>query len=409
MARCLRPRAGIARGIAAISLCVLLVPLLASARPSAQPDGVWSGTWKTEWGTLRLIQRGDQVTGTYSPGKGKIGDVKVKGLELFGDWSDVPTYRPPRDAGVFQLRLDSDGKSFSGRWSYGSSGDWNKGWNGRRLSAPPAAPRKLDVILFQKRYQPPVAYAAHCAAIRICNRDAHIHRPFTLDQFNKLGVVGKGGRFTGILLREGACLTMKALNPTEGLYVLKLYDDLHSQERMEIVITPAKLGRSPPTTSDPITWTLKTTSINPKNELPDQGSSIVPTVGHLRWQILNPPQVEFTVDYPRPPARLTPGARHTFPVQVAGRIIGGTDTNGHRQIAPILYVNDRWVGNGPSLWQSCTDPAGSAPISCTPAAQDEGAMTFTVPVPTRRGATFSYGVGALNCGPCYVRFQYVAK
>lgn len=36
-------------------------------------------------------------------------------------------------------------------------------------------------------------------------------------------------------------------------------------------------------------------------------------------------------------------------------------------------------------------------------------MTFTVPTPTRRGATFSYGVGELNCRPCYVRFQYVAK
>lgn len=228
------------------------------------------------------------------------------------------------------------------------------------MSAPPAAPRKLDVILFQKRYEPPEAYVAHGAAVRIFNRDAHFRRPITLDKYNKLGAVDKDGRFKGVLLREGECLTLRALNPTEDCARAEALRRSPQPGAHGHRGGPCEAGGSPPATSDPITWTLKATSVNPRNEPPLEGSSVVAQVGHLRWQILVPPQVRFTVDYPRPPARLVPGARHSFPVEVAGQIIGGTDTNGHRKISSILYVDDRWVGNGPGLWQSCTDPAGAA-------------------------------------------------
>ena len=393
------PSSSIAAAIktALVVACLLLVP--AAAGQPSKPRSIWAGTWRTEWGTIKLVQDDHVVEGTYTPGNGKIEAFDI-GLTLKGRWSDVPTYKPPNDSGEFEVLLDDGLRSFSGRWRYGSSGEWNEGWNGKRMSAPPAPLRALDVILYKKTYVPSTSYVAHGARVRICNRDPFRHHPFTWDKLT---------RPKAAVLAEEECMSLVALNPTKRVREIRFYDSLHSNERMVIVVQPRKPGR--PATPEPasLAWALKTTSVNPLGAPALSGSAVVARGGQLRWQIQEPPQVDFVVDYPKPPAALTPGARHGFPVTVQGWITGGRDTHGYRRIDAILYVNDRWDGSAVYIWQNCVDPIGSEPISCQPPASANGTFAVPVPRPSKRGEKFSYGVGALNCSPCYVRFEYVAQ
>ena len=98
-----------------------------------QSQGPWTGTWQSEqWGTMELVQDGSKVTGTYTWDEGKI-EGMANGNMLTGTWSESPGYQPPDDAGDFKFALSDDGNSFTGEWRYGSTGDWQGSWNGKRL------------------------------------------------------------------------------------------------------------------------------------------------------------------------------------------------------------------------------------------------------------------------------------
>jgi hypothetical protein len=108
-------------------------PLLGSTPPPEEPQGVWTGKWESaQWGTMELTQTGNSVTGIYSWDEGRI-DGTVSGNVLRGTWSEAPSYAPLDDAGDFEFALSSDGNSFTGKWRYGSSGDWEGDWNGERV------------------------------------------------------------------------------------------------------------------------------------------------------------------------------------------------------------------------------------------------------------------------------------
>ena len=174
----------------------------------------------------------------------------------------------------------------------------------------------------------------------------------------------------------------------------------------------ASSGKAAPRASVPLAWTLQRASANPNNEPNPSGSSVTPRVGHLDWQVLVAPQVAFTAEYGAPPPTLAPGKRYEFAVTLAGRITGGTDTPGYRRFDVILYLNDRWVdpiaGSSPSLKQECGAPSFGAPVVCSAPGSLKGKVGFVVPTPQKPGDTFSFGVGALNCSRCYVRFEYAA-
>lgn len=91
----------------------------------------WTGTWNTSFKQMVLTQSGDQVTGHYTHDNGEIVGT-VSGNTLKGTWSESPSFQPPKDAGDFEFTLSPDGKSFVGKWRYGSSGDWSGEWNGTR-------------------------------------------------------------------------------------------------------------------------------------------------------------------------------------------------------------------------------------------------------------------------------------
>jgi hypothetical protein len=110
-------------------LCIGTIMPLAQVSATEDP-GIysWTGQWKTNWGDMTLTQTGAKVTGTYTFDSGKI-EGTVSGNTLTGTWSESPSYAPPRDAGEVEFVMSADGKSFSGKWRYGSEGDWG-GWDG---------------------------------------------------------------------------------------------------------------------------------------------------------------------------------------------------------------------------------------------------------------------------------------
>ena len=181
---------------------------------------------------------------------------------------------------------------------------------------------------------------------------------------------------------------------------------------LQLLASAAAQAQAPPratAATTELTWTLKKTTVNPERYPQPVGGSISARSGSLTWQVLVAPQVRFDVTYPAPPAQLKPSVKHEHPVTVSGRVTGGTDTGGYRRIDVIGYVNDRWEANGPGLWQNCKAPGWGDPIACDAPATDKGKIAFFAPQPRRAGETFSWGIGALNCTACYVRFEYVAK
>ena len=104
---------------------------------------LWTGKWDTVFfryggaehkATFELQQVESSVTGAYDWDSGRINlkQSKTSGLAI-GTWSESPTYKPPDDAGDIEILQSQDGNSFTGKWRYGSSGDWAGEWNGTRI------------------------------------------------------------------------------------------------------------------------------------------------------------------------------------------------------------------------------------------------------------------------------------
>lgn len=116
------------------------LPPTPSPRPTPSPvppvgggaiASAWSGRWETSYGTMQLTVSGTTVTGTYDFDGGRITGT-VTGNRLVGTWSQIPSFAPPSDAGDMEFTLSADGQSFTGRWRYGSTGEWTNDWNGTR-------------------------------------------------------------------------------------------------------------------------------------------------------------------------------------------------------------------------------------------------------------------------------------
>ena len=99
----------------------------------------WEGEWNSKWGNMVITQNGNQITGTYTHDNGIISGT-VSGDTFTGTWSEAPSYSAPNDAGDLIFEMAADGKSFSGRWRYGSSGDWGDWTGSDRKTAVLSAP-----------------------------------------------------------------------------------------------------------------------------------------------------------------------------------------------------------------------------------------------------------------------------
>lgn len=88
----------------------------------------FAGKWDSNWGDMSCTVDGIGVSCTYTHDKGRIEAILSEdGKTMVGEWSESPSYQPPRDAGYVKFTLSEDNESFSGTWGYGDNtndGSW---------------------------------------------------------------------------------------------------------------------------------------------------------------------------------------------------------------------------------------------------------------------------------------------
>lgn len=89
------------------------------------------GIWDTNFGKLVLIQDKNNVTGYYKKNHGILDGV-IHGNILFANWSEQPTYLPPKDAGKAEFMFSL--AQFRGKWSYGDSPLFYS-WIGKKITS----------------------------------------------------------------------------------------------------------------------------------------------------------------------------------------------------------------------------------------------------------------------------------
>ena len=113
-----------------------LVFLLGVSTPAWAEPASFAGTWKTLAGggtpfTVVLQQTGDKVTGTYSPGDGKIFDGVVVGNKVSFKWTQAPDWE-----GTGEWTLDEDGKGFFGTSTALKPQQFTHNWSTPRARQP---------------------------------------------------------------------------------------------------------------------------------------------------------------------------------------------------------------------------------------------------------------------------------
>lgn len=102
----------------------------------------WTGTWDTDFGLMTLQQSGNTVIGSYSYSGGQIQGT-ISGNNLVGGWTETSS-----KTGTFDFTMATDCQSFSGKWRYGTVGDWSGDWKGSRKVMGGSAtyvPKDIDV------------------------------------------------------------------------------------------------------------------------------------------------------------------------------------------------------------------------------------------------------------------------
>lgn len=105
----------------------------------------WAGEWDSNWGKMILTQNGASVSGTYTHDSGRVSGT-ISGNVFTGTWSESPSYSPPNDAGDMELIMSADGKSFTGKWRYGSTSSWGSWDGGKRLTQVSPAPSAVITV-----------------------------------------------------------------------------------------------------------------------------------------------------------------------------------------------------------------------------------------------------------------------
>jgi hypothetical protein len=105
-------------------------PQAVPSQPSTQQPGSvnFSGTYQTDFGKMTLIQNGNQVTGSYEYNSGRISGAIDNGI-LYFTWMESGG----TSSGTGYFQLSADGKKFTGKWRYGTSGAYTDNWNGTKI------------------------------------------------------------------------------------------------------------------------------------------------------------------------------------------------------------------------------------------------------------------------------------
>ena len=113
-------------GLLVLAMCIIAPTALAAEISAESCD--WTGTWDTSLlGQMVLQQSGNTVTGTY-PNGGSIQGT-VTGNDLVASWT-----LPTSGSGTFDITNSTDYQSFSGKWRFGTTGEWAGDWTGTRVA-----------------------------------------------------------------------------------------------------------------------------------------------------------------------------------------------------------------------------------------------------------------------------------
>lgn len=77
----------------------------------------WSGNYYTNRGKMKLMQKGNKVTGSYEQGNGKLEGTVIKNT-LTGSWSEAS------NSGYFKLTYSSEDKALQLFWKPNHSASW---------------------------------------------------------------------------------------------------------------------------------------------------------------------------------------------------------------------------------------------------------------------------------------------
>lgn len=174
----------------------------------------WAGEWDSNWGDMVFIQNGNAVTATYTYDQGKISGT-VSGNTLTGTWSEAPSYAPPKDAGEVELTMSADGKSFTGKWRYGSEGTWGNWEGGTRITEVVTQTSLKTSSWAQSDINKADGYGLIPASLK----DADLTKPITREEFAELGV-RLYEKATGI---KAAASPTNPFNDTQNTEILKAY------------------------------------------------------------------------------------------------------------------------------------------------------------------------------------------
>jgi len=100
-------------------------------------------------------------------------------------------------------------------------------------SVPSAAANGLRILLQDKQFVPLEATVKDGDTIEICNKDRFFHSPFSFSNYNKFG------SSKGMVIRPGECFTHVVRNPTNESICVKLFDEMHSSEKLLLTVLPS--------------------------------------------------------------------------------------------------------------------------------------------------------------------------
>ena len=109
---------------------MFLFSVLLFAIPAFADDPDFGGRWNSTYGTMRLVQEGTRVTGTYSYSSGSSIEGTVEGDRL------TFRYVEPAAEGEGWFVLSEDGDSLSGQWREDGSSGWAS-WTATRTNSDP--------------------------------------------------------------------------------------------------------------------------------------------------------------------------------------------------------------------------------------------------------------------------------
>ncbi|HEX6188075.1 MAG TPA: hypothetical protein VFZ40_08335 [Pyrinomonadaceae bacterium] len=89
------------------------------------------------------------------------------------------------------------------------------------------------IELRNKRFVPLEATVKDGDSVMFCNRDPFFHSPFSYSTHNRFGSP------KGVRLAPGQCFTHIARNPTKQKIAVKIFDEIHAQEKFTLNVLPA--------------------------------------------------------------------------------------------------------------------------------------------------------------------------